>query len=415
MLPPSPLPPDEPALLEQVDAALRAPRRLLGFEPAIERRFRDARRREQLKATQLAGVLMSAFMCLFLLADHAMTPDVFTLALWLRLGFLATVALLTALTFKVTVGRRAPEWQAVGIGLSIVGLNLYLLSQSDSPLRQLQLLGSAMVILYLNVLLRPRFQLAAMATGLMLLAVSWTGLSLTEAMGDLRRLLPVLVATAATASCSLYFLYQLEAEERHNYLMSLRHRLLRTRLADLNTELDQLARLDPLTLVANRRHADEHLGQLWQRAQHGHGHLAVLMIDIDHFKAYNDRHGHPAGDACLRAVAQALQHDLRRAGDLLARYGGEEFIAVLHGVPPDEALRTAERIAQAVRDLAIPHEDSPKLHVTISVGLCSGQIDGGGVSVHDWVAAADQALYDAKRNGRDCVRCANARQGQAAA
>ena len=415
MLPSSTLSTDEPTLLTQVDEALLAPRRLLGFEPGIERRFRDVSRRERLKATQLAGVLMSAFMCLFLLADHAMTPDVFTVALWLRLGFLVVVTLLTAITFKVRVRRWVPEWQAVGISLSIVGLNLYLLSLSQSPLRQLQLLGSALVILYLNVLLRPRFKLAAMATGLMLLALILSGLSLTQALSDLQLMLPVLLAIVATASCSLYFLYQLEAEERHNYLMSLRHRLLRTRLAGINAELDQLARLDPLTLLANRRHADEHLGQLWQRAQHDHGHLAVLMIDIDHFKAYNDRYGHPAGDACLRAVAQALKHDLRRAGDLLARYGGEEFIAVLHDVPPDEALRTAERIAQAVRDLNATHEDSPSRRVTISVGLCNGQIGGGEVSVQDWVAAADQALYDAKRNGRDCVRCATALQGQAAA
>ncbi|MDI1257950.1 GGDEF domain-containing protein [Aquabacterium sp.] len=415
MLPSSPLSTDEPTLLTQVDEALRAPRRLLSFEPGIERRFRDASRRERLKATQLAGVLMSAFMCLFLLADHAMTPDVFTVALWLRLGFVAVVALLTALTFKWNVGRRAPDWQAVGIGLTIVGLNLYLLSLSTSPLRQLVLLGSALVILYLNVILRPRFQLAALATGLMLVALTFTGVSLPEALLDLRLLLPVLAAIFATASCSLYFLYHLEAEERHNYLMSLRHRLLRTRLAGINAKLDQLARLDPLTLLANRRHADEHLGQLWQRAQHDHGHLAVLMMDIDHFKAYNDRHGHPAGDACLRAVAQALKHDLRRAGDLLARYGGEEFIAVLHDVPPDEALKTAERIVQAVRNLNAAHEDSPSQRVTISVGLCNGQIGGGEVSVQDWVAAADQALYDAKRSGRDCVRQATARQGQAAA
>ncbi|MBC7701714.1 GGDEF domain-containing protein [Aquabacterium sp.] len=415
MLPPSPWSTDEPALLKQVDEALRAPRRLLGFEPGIERRFRNASHRERLKATQLASVLMSAFMCLFLLADHAMTPDVFTLALRLRLGFLALVALLTAVTFKWAVGRRVPEWWAVGIGLAIVGLNLYLLSRSESPLRQLQLLGSAMVILYLNVLLRPRFQLAAMATGLMVVALAWTGLTLTEAARDLRLLLPVLTAIMATASCSLYCLYQLEAEERHNYLMSLRHQLLRSRLAGVNAELDQLARLDPLTMLANRRHADEHLAQLWQRTQHDQGHLAVLMIDIDHFKAYNDRHGHPAGDACLRAVAQALKHDLRRAGDLLARYGGEEFIAVLHGVPPEEALRTAERIAQAVRDLNIPHQDSPSQRMTISVGLCSGQINGHAVSAHDWVAAADQALYDAKRSGRDRAHQAAALQGKAAA
>ncbi|MGH6645635.1 diguanylate cyclase [Aquabacterium sp.] len=405
----------EPRLLEQVDEALRAPHVLLGFKPQLERRFRTQTHRARRRSMQVAGVLMNTFPLLMLLADYFLIPDVFSQALWLRLTCVGVTLLLSILAFKLISDERAPEWWAIAIGLLAVGTNLHLLGQSNSPLGQLHLLGCAMVILYNNVILRPRFQLAAWATAAMLAGPAWVGLTLPEPLRDLKQLLPVLVAIAATASCSLYFLYQLEREERHNHLMSLRHRLLSARLATVNAELDQLARLDPLTLVANRRHADEHLGQLWQRRHHGQDHLAVMMIDIDHFKAYNDRYGHPAGDACLRAVAQALMLDLRRAGDLLARYGGEEFIAVLHGVPPDEALKTAERITQAIRDLNLVHEGSPGQQVTISVGLCCDRVAEHDLSLQAWVAAADQALYDAKRQGRNQVRQASILQGKAAA
>jgi len=408
---------DEPRLLKQVDQALRAPDAgvLLGFGAPLEQAFRQDTRRARRKSMQVASVAMSVLPLLLLLADYFLVRDVFTLAVGVRLGFVTMLLVLSAISFKQASDDRIPEWWAISVGLFVVATNLLILARSHSAMAQLHLLGSAMVILYNNVILRPRFQLALVATALMLAGPAAVGLALPEHMRDMNQLLPVLVAITATASCSLYFLYQLEREERHNHLMNVRHRLLRTRLAKVNDELDQLARIDPLTLVANRRHADEHLAQLWQRRRHDQHHLAVMMIDIDHFKAYNDRYGHPAGDACLRAVAQALSLDLRRAGDLLARYGGEEFIAVLHGVPPDEALKTAERIAQAVRDLGLVNEGAPSQRVTISVGLCCRRIGEIDAPSQAWVAAADQALYDAKRRGRDQVRQAAMTQGKAAA
>lgn len=402
----SPQPPStqEHRLLEQVDGALRAPGVMLNFEPELEAGFRADRRLTRRRSLQTAGMLTGLFPWLLLAPDHFLLPDVFPLALWVRFDLMVVILLWTVIAFKLLANDRTPQWWVVTIGPIAVASNLYLETQTHSPLGQLHLLTNAMVILYIDVILRPRFQLAALSTALMMSGVLWIAANLPEATRDLTQLLPVLVAIAAIASCSLYFLYQLELGERHNHLMTLRHRLLRTRLATVNAQLDQLARQDPLTLVANRRHADEHLAQLWQRRLHDREHLTVMMIDIDHFKAFNDHHGHPAGDACLRAVAQALLLDLRRAGDLLARYGGEEFIAVLHGVPPDEALKTAERITQAIRELNLMHEASPKGRVTISVGLCSHRVGEVDAPVEAWVSAADQALYEAKRNGRDQVR-----------
>jgi diguanylate cyclase (GGDEF)-like protein len=394
---------DEPSLLKQIDAALQGQSLLLRFENALEPLFGDHRHRRHLRSMQVAGLMMSLVMCSFLLVDYTLTPDVFSLAMRLRTGFIMGLLLLGLFTFKRLQSHATAELQALSISLLATGVNLYLVAQSDSPLRPLHLLSTAMVILYNNVILRPKFQGAALVTSLMFAGLAWTGIRLPDGASELRVLLPVLLASLATATCSLYFLYRLEIEERHNFLMSLRHGLLTTRLAKVNGELHQLARLDALTQVANRRQADEHLAQLWQRASHDQGWLAVLMIDIDHFKAYNDRYGHPAGDACLRAVAQALQLSLRRSGDLLARYGGEEFIAVIHGVPPEEALQTAARVVQAVRDLNRLHEKSPSQQVTISAGLHCARTGDTRASVQDWIEAADRALYEAKRSGRNQV------------
>ncbi|MFC6616932.1 diguanylate cyclase [Deinococcus radiophilus] len=123
------------------------------------------------------------------------------------------------------------------------------------------------------------------------------------------------------------------------------------------------------------------------------------MIDIDHFKAYNDHYGHPAGDVCLREVAQALQGALRRSGDMLTRYGGEEFALLL----PDTGLAgtqmVAERLRRAVLDLSLPHQAHPLGQVTISLGAASLH----GVTGSELVQAADGALYAAKRAGRNRV------------
>lgn len=138
--------------------------------------------------------------------------------------------------------------------------------------------------------------------------------------------------------------------------------------------LRTLGRRDPLTGVANRRVLEESLVHAWRRAaRHGLS-LSLLMIDIDHFKAYNDFYGHLEGDLCLQRVAGALQQSTQRADDLLARYGGEEFAALLTGSRLDEAAALAERLRAAVHALAIPHAcSSVSDHVTLSIGVASVQ------------------------------------------
>jgi diguanylate cyclase (GGDEF)-like protein len=175
------------------------------------------------------------------------------------------------------------------------------------------------------------------------------------------------------------------------------------RLKDYADRIRALARVDPLTGLANRRALDEHLALECARARRSGEALAVLMIDVDHFKAFNDAHGHPGGDAALVLVARTVDACLKRPGDLVARFGGEEFCAVLPHTDADQARQVAQQLCQAVCDLALPHGQSPVAeHVTLSIGVAHA----GGTPDWDpehWLRRADLALYQAKRLGRDQV------------
>jgi diguanylate cyclase (GGDEF)-like protein len=170
-----------------------------------------------------------------------------------------------------------------------------------------------------------------------------------------------------------------------------------------NQVLHQLSTHDGLTGVANRRQFDEVLLIEWRRAARINGPISLIMVDIDHFKLFNDEYGHQAGDDTLKEVAYALQDSVQRAGDLIARYGGEEFAIILPGTQPEEAARLAEAIREAVEGRKIRHALSIAFrYVTVSVGVASVYAVRDG-SPAELVAAADRALYAAKRGGRNRV------------
>jgi len=177
-------------------------------------------------------------------------------------------------------------------------------------------------------------------------------------------------------------------------------------LAHEHSRLKSIAWTDALTGIPNRRFLDQALENLRHLHRSRGRSVSVLMIDIDHFKQFNDRYGHPAGDACLRAVALVLQGALARQGDVLVRYGGEEFIALLHDADAAAARVVSERLRTAVQALAIPHVDNPTGVVTVSLGSASatplGDSEGRtAFSTQSLVESADQALYRAKQAGRN--------------
>ena len=168
-----------------------------------------------------------------------------------------------------------------------------------------------------------------------------------------------------------------------------------------NLQLERIAREDALTGIANHRRFVEFAGQCWRIAARQRKPVGLLMVDVDHFKAFNDIYGHQAGDRCLRKVARELEVVARRPLDLAARYGGEEFAVLLYGTNLSDALDLAEAARRGVEKLEIPHTGSALWGVvTISIGVASvtPQVDVDGNLLID---LADKALYRAKRNGRN--------------
>jgi diguanylate cyclase (GGDEF)-like protein len=177
------------------------------------------------------------------------------------------------------------------------------------------------------------------------------------------------------------------------------------RTAELEAANQKLAALsiqDGLTGLSNRRHLDQVLATEWRRCARQEQTLSMILIDVDHFKNFNDLYGHPLGDACLCRVAALLASHTQRSGEIAARYGGEEFAMVMPGIRPEEAAEIAEKTRQAVAALAIPHENTECGYVTISLGVATLVPD----EAHEFsrlVSLADTALYQAKKAGRNRV------------
>jgi len=174
-------------------------------------------------------------------------------------------------------------------------------------------------------------------------------------------------------------------------------------LEQANEELQKLTNLDGLTGIANRRYHEDTLLREWRRCQRTNSFLAAIMIDIDHFKLYNDHYGHIAGDHCLQQVARELQRGARRISDSVARYGGEEFVCLMPDCSAEAAINVAELIRERIRALLIPHITSKiDTILTVSQGVAA-MVPSRDTVPSELIRRADQALYKAKMQGRDRV------------
>jgi diguanylate cyclase (GGDEF)-like protein len=222
----------------------------------------------------------------------------------------------------------------------------------------------------------------------------------TEERVEVIRLLAA-QASVAIENARLY-------EQVQDYSRTLEEKVVErtARLEQLNQELQGLADRDGLTGVANRRRGDNYLEEVWTRLRREKQPLSVIMLDVDHFKAFNDSYGHQAGDDCLVAVAEAVYAHLMRPTDMVARYGGEEFILILPNTDRDGATHVGEQVRRAVEELAIIHEHSSvSAVVTLSLGTAT-MVPGVMGGTEQLLREADIALYRAKRMGRNQVHSA---------
>lgn len=389
--------------MDAVEAELRTQRWHLRFAPAVEARFESDQKLSRSKAFIQAGLVALVVYNLFLINDLLLRPEIFQTAVLWRLGVLTGFG--CAVLILVRQGLPA-FWQETAMASTLIVATIassVIIYQTRTSFAAYDLFALSLIFTAGNVLFLLRYVHAVVSTFIGFAVI--TGFALVHPTIPQDALASALGLLAGTAAFSLMACRRIEAEARRSYLMVLREEL-RTQATLRSAEaLAHLSLTDPLTELANRRAFESRLDLCWSRPELRPMPRALLMVDIDCFKRYNDFFGHPAGDSCLRQVAAALRDNVREH-DLVARMGGEEFVVLMGEATPDEAMAAAERLRRAVEDLALPHDGREGRHVvTVSIGLATAA-DANLIEAALLMEEADRALYRAKRDGRN--RCASA-------
>jgi diguanylate cyclase (GGDEF)-like protein len=364
----------------------------LKFVPPLEQEFRDFYVAQNLQRTKFAGLI--ALVVVLAVASIDLTLGNERDIDLVRLAVLAP--LLAVLTLAVSLPVLRPWYTAImAVGIGFIGLVVtYIAHSAALGGASYVLVDLVVVILYGCLFVGLLFNVAVYLAALMTVAHVVAGLSFGLPLQELLHTSAVLAGAALIGGMSTY-----------NLEHSLRTTFLETGL------LNELAEQDGLTGLYNRRIFDYHVDRLWRHARRDGASLAVVLVDIDHFKVFNDLYGHQAGDDCLRKVAQCVARGAKRPLDLAARYGGEEFVLAFLGPPDDYVRNVAEQIRRDVAALAIPHAGSVAAKcVTVSVGLAVA-MPATERSVAGIIQLADEALYKAKREGRNTVAASDDETG----
>lgn len=393
----------------------------LAFERGREQRFQTSVREARLAHFALSGLFALPVLNLFLMADRVLVPDIFDQALLARLGIITPVGIVL-----LVLGHWGRQWclrqstALIEFIMSMTGvattLGLWaLFARSNAEMAYLWPGGLLPVLIYGNLVQRFRFKHA------LVFSVLTSGVGVAALWSSYRGV-PLHAATAwpqglLVTLCAVYTLvmnHRMERLERRRYLTTERDASLREALNASQARLEELSRQDSLTSLPNRRHADHTLQTHWQALVGPEASLGLLLLDVDHFKAYNDRYGHPAGDQCLRHVAGVMQRHLQAQAwegetPTLARWGGEEFIVLLPGHDAAQAMQVARGLQQAVHAATLRHEAAPEHGcVTVSIGVSACRPCDPSWSPDGLIAQADAALYRAKALGRNRCACAEA-------
>ena len=360
-----------------------------GLEAAFEAETGPARCRRLIVYGLVALLLYDAY----LLSDLRLVPDIFESAVLVRLGLVTPLFLAVMVAMRFNPPPVLRESLQACLIVVVTTSVLWLTAVSQSPTHVYRHVGVILIILFANVVLRIRFWYATAASLVSLAIYAATVIQMQELPFVARMTAIVLLANIVLFT--LMANHALERDTRREFLFRMQDRLRRD-------ELQKMAHRDPLTSLGNRRHLDDTLVRLWPVAQQRAESIAMLMLDIDAFKAFNDRYGHLAGDTCLQRVSAVVAAELRSPEDIVARFGGEELVMVFSNMQLSDGVAIAERIRRAIEMVGIPHEASRTGVVTVSIGVTAG-IPSLELAQHNFLAAADAALYAAKRNGRNQV------------
>lgn len=338
---------------------------------------------------------------LFAFGDYLFLPDVYTTAWFIRFAIVSPMLLILVWSGFFDKKIRWRDLAVMAMMLVVTTSLVYPVAISKSPDAQHYHLGLLLVVLFGNLLLGMRFAVAALSSLLVLILYGleltvWLRLPSHVSAHYIMIALSIMILSLAANHRREWYL-------RRNFLIMALLEIASQSQLEANARLQRLADRDPLTGLANRRRFDEEYPRLWKDARRTGQPLAVLFIDIDHFKAFNDTYGHALGDDALKQLASLLQDTTaRRPLDLAVRNGGEEFLIVLPNTSPELAVEIAQRLLAQLAALAIPHVSSSHGILTASIGVAGGT-PGVMQTPLLYVEQADHAMYKAKRNGRNRV------------
>ncbi|WP_342361337.1 GGDEF domain-containing protein [Terrarubrum flagellatum] len=384
---------DTEVTLAAVDEFIAAKRKALNFPDWLEQRFeldRRHRRHLRLRAATLANVVCYN---LFLIPEWFLLQDQFRLSLLLH-AFVVTPWIIFAGRFPK---EESPKFlrealtASIPLAMALQMLGVFMLTASPDAAHYQYFV--ILVLLFTNTVQRLPYRYAMIVSAIFLI------LHALAVFTSVHLSIPIAATAVTTMTAAAYLTlisnYYLERDARRVYLHGLRDRL-------RHAEAEAVAMRDALTELGSRRLLTSRIDDVWGDPAWNDASIAMIMIDIDHFKLFNDRYGHVAGDLCLKRAAACVRAELRGGGDTAIRYGGEEILVLLPGLDLRQAIRMAERIRRSLEMLAMPHEAMGfRSVVTASFGVAAGPI--AAIAAPELIAAADAALYAAKRNGRNQI------------
>ncbi|WP_447553804.1 GGDEF domain-containing protein [Vreelandella sp. EE22] len=367
----------------------------------VKERYDIDRYQHRINTLRLLSILVTALYVFYIPMDMYLLPDT-----GFRSAIMRLIAAVPLASFMFWYLRRPGPIRhkelasTISVCIAMLVWSLSLLGTSDP--RVLYYFYAGLVYqLALTIVLAHPFEYSVAASAFVCLCLCTIIWFLPGANAEY--VINYLVVGVPTVVLTLMANYRFSTESLRLYLQRVNAEELRVELAKRNETLDRLSHIDPLTGLANRRGLNRHSASLTRSRRAPDQYAAVILIDVDHFKAFNDTYGHDEGDECLRKIATVLQGACSPR-DTACRYGGEEFL-VLHTDSPNSAVSgalLAEQIRAGVAELEIAHRESDHRHVTVSVGVCAGLLDHD-EALAKLIKAADQALYAAKNTGRNRV------------
>jgi diguanylate cyclase (GGDEF)-like protein len=387
--------------LSRVETALRFLRHGPAFAPEVERRYEAFSAEDRDRTLRFWLLFGLALRVLGLASEVAIGGDMLIYGFVFRVALLVPVVLVSLWFLSPRYSLRTQGIAATAAPfLCVVGISLLgTIAPPSQEVRYFFLGGVNLVAINLVMPLRFPHAVAYTAASIVAyLAIALSGLGGLE----FRSVADIVFLYSLAGVASLAVTYRNDAADRRAFLASERIGEQAAALSRANEELQRLLARDALTGVYNRRYLDQSLKKSGEAAIAERAHLGMIMVDVDHFKAFNDMLGHRAGDECLREVARAITANVRDGTDIVTRYGGEEFAVLAPGLSLDDTEALGERIRGAVEMLAIPHPRARGSNVTVSVGTSAVIPDESG-ALEELIERADGALYRSKHLGRNRV------------